>query len=147
MLQGKQVSSKVALRKMNWAPIELQSKEGLALLNGTQFMSAWLTYSLMTAFHLVSLVDIIGAVSLEAYDGRPEPFDKLLHVIRPHQGQLDVAENFRSMLKGSQLIKRSKEHVQDPYSFRCIPQVHGASRDAVNYVAQVLLTEIGRAHV
>ena len=89
-----------------------------------------------------SLVDIIGAVSLEAYDGRPEPFDKLLHVIRPHQGQLDVAENFRSMLKGSQLIKRSKIHVQDPYSFRCIPQVHGASRDAVNYVAQVLLTEI-----
>ena len=142
MLHGKRVSSKVALRKMNWAPIELQSKEGLALLNGTQFMSAWLTYTMMTAFHLVSLVDIIGAASLEAYDGRPEPFDKLLHVIRPHQGQLDVAENFRSMLKGSQLIKRIKEHVQDPYSFRCIPQVHGASRDAVNYVAQVLLTEI-----
>jgi histidine ammonia-lyase len=142
LVQGKRMSSKSALRKLNWPVIELQSKEGLALLNGTQFMSAWLTYSLLHAFHFISLADIIAALSLDAYDGRPEPFDKLLHVIRPHQGQLDVAENFRNMLKGSQLIKRKKEHVQDPYSFRCIPQVHGASRDAVNYTAGVVLTEI-----
>jgi histidine ammonia-lyase len=79
---------------------------------------------------------------LEAYDGRQEPFDKSLHTIRPHPGQSDVAENFRNLLKGSQLIKRKKEHVQDPYSFRCIPQVHGATRDAIQYAAQVVLTEI-----
>ncbi|MEY4594570.1 MAG: histidine ammonia-lyase [Bacteroidota bacterium] len=142
MVDGKRLSSKAVLRKHKWSPIELQSKEGLALLNGTQFMSSWLVYSLMHAFHFASLADVIAAMSLEAFDGRPEPFDKSLHVIRPHQGQLDVAENFRNMLKGSQLIKRKKEHVQDPYSFRCIPQVHGATRDAIQYAANVVLTEI-----
>jgi histidine ammonia-lyase len=136
-VEGKKIQASAALRKFNWKPIELQSKEGLALLNGTQFMSAWMTYSLLHAFHLSSLADIIGAVSLEGFDGRPEPFDKSLHAIRPHQGQSDVAANFRNMLKGSRLIKRKKEHVQDPYSFRCIPQVHGATRDTIGYVAQV----------
>ncbi|MFM2206915.1 MAG: histidine ammonia-lyase [Bacteroidota bacterium] len=141
-VEGKKIQASAALRKFNWKPIELQSKEGLALLNGTQFMSAWMTYSLLHAFHLSSLADIIGAVSLEGFDGRPEPFDKSLHAIRPHQGQSDVAANFRNMLKGSRLIKRKKEHVQDPYSFRCIPQVHGATRDTIGYVAQVVMTEI-----
>lgn len=142
MVDGKRQSARAVLKKHKWSPIELQSKEGLALLNGTQFMSSWLVYSLLHAFHFASLADVIAAMSLEAFDGRPEPFDKSLHVIRPHQGQLDVAENFRSMLKGSQLIKRKKEHVQDPYSFRCIPQVHGATRDAIQYAANVVLTEI-----
>lgn len=142
VMGGKKMPSRTALKRMGWSPIELQSKEGLALLNGTQFMSAWLTYSLMHAFHLASMADLVAALSLEAYDGRPEPFDPLLHKIRPHQGQSDVAGNMRSLLKGSQLIRRKKAHVQDPYSFRCIPQVHGASRDAINYAAQVLLTEI-----
>lgn len=139
---GAKLSAGVALKKYKWKPIELQSKEGLALLNGTQFMSSWMVYSLLHALHFTSLADVIGAVSLEAYDGRPEPFDKSLHAIRPHPGQSDVAENFRNLLKGSQLIKRKKEHVQDPYSFRCIPQVHGATRDAIQYAAQAVVTEI-----
>ncbi|MFM2136230.1 MAG: hypothetical protein RL021_1630 [Bacteroidota bacterium] len=141
-INGEKTSAAVAMKKFKWKPVELQSKEGLALLNGTQFMSSWMVYSLLHALHFASLADVIGAVSLEAYDGRQEPFDKSLHAIRPHPGQSDVAENFRNLLKGSQLIKRKKEHVQDPYSFRCIPQVHGATRDAIQYAAQVVLTEI-----
>lgn len=136
------MTAAAALKKKGWKPIELQSKEGLALLNGTQFMSAWMTYAILHAYHFASMCDIIGALSLEAFDGRPEPFDPLLHKIRPHQGQTDVAANIRSLLKGSQLIRRKKTHVQDPYSFRCIPQVHGASRDAIMYAAGVLHTEI-----
>lgn len=139
---GKVVPAKTILKKYNWKPIELQSKEGLALLNGTQFMSSFAVSCLIKAYHLVSLADFIGAISLEAYDGRIEPFDKHIQLIRPHSGQIDVAENMRNILKGSQLIKRKKAHVQDPYSFRCIPQVHGASRDAVNYAAGVIQTEI-----
>ena len=142
VVEGKIVSSKAVLKKMNWKPIELQSKEGLALLNGTQFMSAYALHCIMSAYSIASLSDFIGAISLDAFDGRQEPFDKLVHKIRPHKGQIDVAENMRNILKGSQLIKRKKEHVQDPYSFRCIPQVHGASRDAINYVATVISTEI-----
>ncbi len=140
--QGKRLPSAKVLQSLKWKPIVLQSKEGLALLNGTQFMSAHGVYAVLQAMHLASMADIIAAVSLEGFDGRIDPFDKSLHRIRPHQGQVDVAENFRSMLKGSQLIKRAKEHVQDPYSFRCIPQVHGASRDAIQYAANVLHTEI-----
>ena len=120
----------------------LQSKEGLALLNGTQFMSAYGCYCLINAYKLASLADFIAALSLEAYDGRIEPFDKLVHKVRPHAGQAEVAENIREILKGSQIIKRHKEHVQDPYSFRCIPQVHGASRDAINYAATAFHIEI-----
>jgi len=140
--QGKIQPSKNVLKKLNWIPIELQSKEGLALLNGTQFMSAYACLALIQAYQLASLSDFISAISLDAYDGRIEPFDKLIHKIRPHVGQVEVAENMRNILKGSQLIRRRKEHVQDPYSFRCIPQVHGASRDAINYAATVIHTEI-----
>ncbi len=140
--QNKIQPAKAVLKKLNWKPIELQSKEGLALLNGTQFMSAYGVHALNRSYQLASLADFIGAISLEAFDGRPEPFDSLVHKIRPHQGQVDVAENIRNILKGSELIKRKKAHVQDPYSFRCIPQVHGASRDAINYAANVFLTEI-----
>ncbi len=142
VFEGKIISSKVLLKKMNWKSIELQSKEGLALLNGTQFMSAYALQCIISAYSIASLSDFIAAISLDAFDGRQEPFDKLVHKIRPHKGQIDVAENMRNILKGSQLIKRKKEHVQDPYSFRCIPQVHGASRDAINYVATVVTTEI-----
>ena len=140
--QNKVQSARTVLRKLNWKPIELQSKEGLALLNGTQFMAAYGVHSLIRSYQIASLADFIGTISLEAFDGRPEPFDKLIHKIRPHQGQVDVAENIRSILKGSELIGRKKAHIQDPYSFRCIPQVHGASRDAINYAANVFLTEI-----
>ena len=130
------------LQEMKWQPIELQSKEGLALLNGTQFMSAFGIFTLMKTFRLQILADVVGALSLEAYDGRIEPFYGKLHAIRHHKGQQKVSERFHKLLKDSELIKEYKAHVQDPYSFRCIPQVHGASSDAIDYVAQVFSNEM-----
>lgn len=133
------------LAEMRWQPIELQSKEGLALLNGTQFMSAYGVWSVIEAERLSEWADTIGALSLEAFDGRPEPFCDEVHAVRPHAGQIATARNFRRLLEGSEMIARPKEHVQDPYSFRCIPQVHGASKDTIAYVKQVLTTEINSA--
>ncbi len=140
--EGKRTDMEVVNKKMGWEPITLKSKEGLALLNGTQFMSAYGTYMVMKAQKISDLADIIGATSLEAYDGRIEPFHQLIHQIRPHRGQLKTAENFNNLLNGSQIIVQAKAHVQDPYSFRCIPQVHGASKDTIDYVASVVETEI-----
>ncbi len=127
---------------MGWKPIALQSKEGLALLNGTQFMSAYGIYLCLRVFKLSRLADIIGALSLDAFDGRIEPFHELIQKIRHHKGQIKTADRIRNLLKGSELIDRQKEHVQDPYSFRCIPQVHGASKDSIDYVAYVFRMEI-----
>jgi len=138
---SKQASSKV-LEKMNWQPIELQSKEGLALLNGTQFMSAYGVYCLIKSQKLAYLADVIGAISLEGFDGRLEPFTDLIHLVRPHKGQIQTAEHFRDLLESSEIIVQPKVHVQDPYSFRCIPQVHGASKDTIDYVKRVFKTEI-----
>lgn len=137
----KQISSEV-LKQLNLKPIVLRSKEGLALLNGTQFMSAYGVWCLLQTKKLNIAADVIGAISLDAFDGRIEPFKLHIHTIRPHKGQLKTAENMRKLLDGSEIIKRKKEHVQDPYSFRCIPQVHGASKDAIEYVENVFLTEI-----
>lgn len=139
---GAKRNAEDVLQELGWQPIELQSKEGLALLNGTQFMSSHAVFALLKAFKLSKLADIIGAVSLEAFDGRIEPFHANLQNVRPHQGQIETARNIRKILDGSELIARPKKHVQDPYSFRCMPQVHGASKDAINYVASVVLTEI-----
>jgi histidine ammonia-lyase len=130
------------LSEMGWEPIRLQAKEGLALLNGTQFMSAHAVYTLLKAFRLMDYADIIGAISLDSFDGLIEPFIAQVQEIRPHAGQIKTAANFRKLLKGSEMISRPKAHVQDPYSFRCIPQVHGAVKDVVNYVAGVIETEI-----
>ena len=132
-------------QELGWEPIRLQSKEGLALLNGTQFMSAHAVWSLIQARRLSKWADLIGAMSLEAYDGRIEPFLPLSHHIRPHKGQIATAERFLQILEGSQLIERPKEHVQDPYSFRCIPQVHGAAKDNLQYVQSVIENEINAA--
>jgi histidine ammonia-lyase len=131
-----------ALRELDWTPIHLQAKEGLALLNGTQFMSAYGTWSVIHAHRLLTLANMIGALSLDAFDGRPEPFHSNVHHIRPHAGQIRVAAAIRKLLEGSELIGQSKKHVQDPYSFRCIPQVHGASADAIDYATSVILTEV-----
>lgn len=139
---GKIRPAEDVLKEMNWKPIELRSKEGLALLNGTQFMSSHGVYAMVKAFKIAKISDIIGAVSLEAFDGRIDPFHANIQNVRPHQGQIETARNLRKILEGSELISRPKKHVQDPYSFRCMPQVHGASKDAINYVAGVLLTEI-----
>ena len=140
--KGKILPAANVLEQFGWQPIELKSKEGLALLNGTQFMSAHGVYAMVKVFKLSRLADIVGAVSLDAFDGRIEPFHANIQNVRPHQGQIETARNIRKFLEGSELAKRAKKHVQDPYSFRCIPQVHGASKDAINYVAGVLLTEI-----
>ena len=139
---GKVQEASQVLKIMNWAPIVLKSKEGLALLNGTQFMSAYGSWSVMKAHKLSYLADLIGTLSLEAFDSRIEPFDELIHFARPHMGQLKTAERIREFLEGSELISRAKEHVQDPYSFRCIPQVHGASKQAIKHVSDVMTTEI-----
>lgn len=130
------------MKIFGWEPITLQSKEGLALLNGTQFMNSYGTYVLLKALRLSYLADMIGAVSLDAFDGRIEPFYDQIHQIRHHRGQIVTAERYRNFLKGSEMIAREKKHVQDPYSFRCIPQVHGASKDAINYVSTILGEEI-----
>jgi histidine ammonia-lyase len=140
--RGKTYDAGVILNKFGWAPMELQSKEGLALLNGTQFMSSYGVYIIGMAERLSAFADIISAISLEAYDGRLDPFFECVHKIRPHSGQIATAKAFRELLDGSQLISRKKAHVQDPYSFRCIPQVHGASKDAISYAKSVILTEI-----
>lgn len=131
--------------EFGWEPIKLQSKEGLALLNGTQFMGAYAVYELIKTSKLSFLADFIGAISLDAYDGRVEPFHPKVHEIRPHEGQIETAKNIREILEGSELITRDKVHVQDPYSFRCMPQVHGASKDAFDYVTKVVETEINSA--
>ena len=132
-------------KELGWEPIRLQSKEGLALLNGTQFMSAHAVWALLRARKLSQWADVIGAMSLDAYDGRIEPFLSLTHTIRRHKGQIATAERFQKLLEGSELICRPKEHVQDPYSFRCIPQVHGAAKDNLEYVSWVIENEINSA--
>lgn len=143
--RGKVVPAAEVLKEKGWEPIELQSKEGLALLNGTQFMSSYAVWSLIQAKRLSRVADLVGALSLEAFDGRQEPFDHAVHAVRAHNGQIETARVMRELLAGSELIARKKVHVQDPYSFRCIPQVHGASKDTIAYVESVITTEINSA--
>ncbi|QIX63072.1 histidine ammonia-lyase [Hymenobacter sp. BT18] len=140
--QGYDLKATDVLHLFSWQPLQLEAKEGLALLNGTQFMLAYGVHCTLRAQRLTLAADVIGALSLEAFDGRPEPFDERLHQIRPHAGQLAVAAHLRELLAGSELQAQPKTAVQDPYSFRCQPQVHGASRDALSYVAQVMETEV-----
>ncbi len=141
-LEGREYPSAEILKKFSWQPIHLKAKEGLALLNGTQFMAAFGTWCIHHAHRLLSLANRIGALSLDVFDGRPEAFDAVVHAIRPQPGQARVAEVIRGYLKGSELITQAKKHVQDPYSFRCIPQVHGASLDAIDYCTRVVLAEV-----
>jgi histidine ammonia-lyase len=141
-VNGEKMHASQMLQKMNWNPITLQSKEGLALLNGTQFMLGYASYLGIEAQKISRLADSIAAISLDAFDGRIEPFDEAIHRVRPHQGQVDTARFFRETMQGSQIIAQPKVHVQDPYSFRCIPQVHGASKDAMQYFLNVIETEI-----
>ena len=140
--KGKICDAKAINAKLGWAPIELGAKEGLALLNGTQFMSSHAVYALLKAFKIAKYADIIGALSLEAYDGRIDPFLPQIQAARPHPGQIETARNIRTLLEGSEFQQKEKTHVQDPYSFRCMPQVHGASKDSIMYVASVVEREI-----
>ena len=141
-LGDERISGKELLSRYDLKPIELRSKEGLALLNGTQFMSAYATYCLAKGFRLWNQFNTIAALSLEAYDGRVNPFQANVNEIRNQSGQILVAETMYSLLEGSAMIKREKEHVQDPYSFRCIPQVHGASFDSLLHCEMVIDREI-----
>lgn len=140
--QGHKHQASAVLKQLQLTPITLKSKEGLALLNGTQFMGAYGIWCLLKAYQLNTLADVVGAMSLDAFDGKIEPFKHHLQLVRPHKGQIKTAQNIRSILTGSEMIMRPKLQVQDPYSFRCIPQVHGATKDATAYVCSVFETEL-----
>ena len=139
--QGYRLSAADAMSLFSWEPLRLQAKEGLALLNGTQFMLAYAVDGMLRAQRLAAAADVIGALSTEAFGGCPDPFNEHLHRIRPHAGQVLVARRLRGLLANSELQTQPRRAVQDPYSFRCQPQVHGASRDALAYVAQIVETE------
>jgi len=140
--KGKKYTGAEILKKFGWNKIHLQAKEGLALLNGTQFMGAYGVYNLFKARKLIYIADLIASLSLDAFDGRIEPFDELVQEVRPHRGQIETAAFIRNVLVDSEILAQNKKHVQDPYSFRCIPQVHGATKDAVAYVQRTIINEI-----
>jgi len=142
VFQEKRQEASSVLKHFDLEPIVLQSKEGLALLNGTQFMSSFALWSVLNAQTLFAAANKIAAISLDAFDGRIEPFSDNIQQIRRQTGQIEVAKMMRTLLHGSEIIARPKVNVQDPYSFRCIPQVHGASWDAIQYVAQIVENEI-----
>lgn len=142
LYQGQTVPAADVLKEKGWEPLTLMSKEGLALLNGTQFMSAHATWAVYRSRRLFAAANKIAALSLEAFDGRIEPFGHEVNAVRNHPGQTEVADEMRALLTGSQLIAQHKTHVQDPYSFRCIPQVHGAVLDTLNFVGAVIEDEI-----
>jgi histidine ammonia-lyase len=132
------------LNESGLAPIDLQAKDGLALINGTQLMSAYGAHILHRAMGLLKEVDILAAMSLEALQGSSAPFDERIHLLRPHRGQQDVAANIRNLLNGSEILASHRDcgKVQDPYCLRCVPQVHGASRDALTFATSVIETEL-----
>ena len=130
------------LKENNLEPIPLAAKEGLALLNGTQFMSSYAVWSLLAAQRLSEWADVISAMSADAFLAKDEPFKHPIHRVRPHKGQIGTAQRILDLLKGSELQLLQKEQVQDPYSFRCIPQVHGATKDALENIQRVVETEI-----
>lgn len=141
-LEGKITPSREVMDKFGWEPIQLQSKEGLALLNGTQFMAAYGLWSSLRALELSLWADAIGAMSLDAFNGRLEPFERIVNEVRPYLGQLKTASNISNALRGSEIASQTKHHVQDPYSFRCMPQVHGATKEAIALVARMIEVEI-----
>ena len=143
--EGKVMSGGEMLKLKGWEPIQLASKEGLALLNGTQNMSAFAVWALLEGRSLCRWADAISAMSLDAYCGLVEPFTDAVHQVRPHHGQIQTAERMRQWLEGSHIVETPKSYVQDPYSFRCIPQVHGAAKDTFDYVESVIDTEINSA--
>ena len=139
---GERRTSAAVMKELGWEAIHLQSKEGLALINGTQFMSAYGMYCLKKAEHLLKMADLISALSFDAFDCTTEPLTAQIHALRPHKGQVETAASLRKILKGSSIADHPKQQVQDPYSFRCIPQVHGASKDAFDHILSVFVREI-----
>jgi histidine ammonia-lyase len=141
-LGGIKMSAADALKKLDWQPITLQSKEGIALINGTQFMSAYGLHNLVQAERLMQWSNIIAAISYDAFNCTEEPLNANIHTVRPHEGQMSVAKKLRNLLEGSEILLQKKNNVQDPYSFRCIPQVHGATHDTIAYIKNIFITEI-----
>jgi len=140
--QNEKLATDKVLKEKAVAALSLHAKEGLALLNGTQFMSGYATWALIQAKRLQRWADVIAALSLEAFDGKSEPFSHPIHRVRPHAGQIETAEAIRDLLAGSDMQQRTKVQVQDPYSFRCVPQVHGATKDVIRHITTVVETEI-----
>jgi len=140
--KGLKMSAKDLHLQLRIAPLVLKSKEGLALLNGTQFMSAYASYAVHHCSNMWFKFNKIAALSLDAFDGRKEPFQSNVNEIRNQVGQIETASYFRLIMEGSELLNRPKAHVQDPYSFRCIPQVHGASKDVFDHCAKIVEREI-----
>lgn len=140
--KGIKYPTEVILDEMGWEPIHLKSKEGLALINGTQFMTAYGMHNLMRAERLINWANIIAAISFDAFDCIADPLNEHIHAVRSHKGQVAVAKRMREVLAGSSIAKKEKEQVQDPYSFRCIPQVHGATQDTIDYALSVFVKEI-----
>lgn len=143
--KGKVMSGAEVLQKFDWQPIKLASKEGLALLNGTQNMGSFAVWALLQSIRLSDWADKIAAMSLDAYYGLTAPFTDAVHQVRPHKGQIVTAARMRELLEGSQIIEKPKTYVQDPYSFRCIPQVHGTVKDTIEYVRSVVDVEVNSA--
>ena len=140
--KGIKYPSEVILDELDWQPIQLKSKEGLALINGTQFMSAYGLYNLIQCERLMNWANIIAAISFDAFDCVADPLNEHIHAIRSHSGQVTVAKKLRALLNGSAISTQKKQQVQDPYSFRCIPQVHGPTQDTMDYVQSVFIKEI-----
>ena len=140
--QNKKVSAENVFDRMSWTPMCLQSKEGLALLNGTQFSLAYALWCTMESDRLSKWSDLIAAMSIDAFDCRIEPFDDRVHQNRPHPWQIFTANRIRQLLNGSEIIEQEKVNVQDPYAFRCVPQVHGASKSTIDYVRGVVEIEL-----
>ena len=140
--EGKKMPAATALKKMNWQPISLQSKEGLALINGTQFMTSYGLHNLVKADRLMRWANVIAAISFDAFDCVPDPLNENIHRVRSHNGQVNTAATLRRLLEGSEICAQKKSQVQDPYSFRCIPQVHGATEDTIDYVQGIFIKEI-----
>ena len=143
--QGEVITGAELLQRLEWQPIQLASKEGLALLNGTQNMGAFAVWALLQSRRLSEWADRIAAMSLDAYYGLTAPFTDAVHQVRPHKGQITTAARMRQLLEGSEIVEKPKQYVQDPYSFRCIPQVHGTVKDTIDYVTSVVDVEVNSA--
>lgn len=143
--QSEVITGAELLQKLEWQPIQLASKEGLALLNGTQNMGAFAVWALLQSYRLSEWADRIAAMSLDAYYGLTAPFTDAVHQVRPHKGQIATAARMRQLLEGSEIVEKPKQYVQDPYSFRCIPQVHGTVKDTIDYVTSAVDVEVNSA--
>jgi histidine ammonia-lyase len=143
--KGRKMPTAEAFRSEGLSPICLKAKEGLALLNGTQFMSAWGCFSIIESERVEKLADLTAAISIDAYDASVAPFHPAIQKVRNHIGQIESAENVLRFLHGSSMASRPKDHLQDPYSFRCVPQVHGAVKYAITQVKDVFEKEINAA--